>query len=198
MKKLALATAVATATITSGAYAGIVSSNITGIELWSVPAPPGTPVNIEVGCGAPLKAGFTTGLSLLGVKDPTVPVESVILKGEVCLDPTGAGLFPYVALSFDLAGGEVAGGTVFNSGTIDIYTDLGSGWLYAYPVTVGSATTPTIDCTTANGKSGLQWTATPGANTLPGFATPPTTDAVCEANLLGTPATLLLSGTNSW
>ena len=197
MKKLALAAAIsASSTISAGAYAigagpglGPPSAPFTSpdIELWT------GGVDIEVDCAlAPAK--FTTALGLLGWL-PSL----VVLAGELCLDPTGTGT-PWVGLDFALSGNFVLGtGTRFNAGSIDIWTDFGSGWMYAYSVL---AAVTSIDCTNGTGIAGLQWNAAaaPAVNTLPGATggTPTAANTVCAATLLGMPATIHLTGVNWW
>ncbi len=196
MKKLALATAIAAATVIStGAHAAVRSTPpsapfLSGnIQMWAT----GFGFDMEVDCASTTHPDFTTSLRITGV-DPTL----ITLKGEVCLDPNLNGT-PYVGLVLSLAGAATTSapfGTIFNAGNIDIFTDFGSGWIYAYTVDVSLSP---VDCTTAIG-TGLQWTGTPGTNTLPGPAapTPTPTNAVCSASLLSTPVTLHLTGANSW
>jgi hypothetical protein len=203
MKKLALVTAISAATLSAGAYAQIGSSPAGGapaapftapdIELWT------GGVDIEVDC-ATAPAKFTTGLELVGGRfsNPT-GIDAVSLLGQLCLDPTGTGT-PWVGLEFALSGSiNAATGTTFNGGSINIWTDFGSGWAYAY--TVAAAATP-IDCTNAGGKAGLQWNANPlpAVNVLPGATggTPAPANTVCAATLLGMPATIHLTGANWW
>jgi hypothetical protein len=198
MKKLALVAAISAATLSAGAYAQIGSSPTTApafpftspdIELWT------GGVDIESDCAlAPPK--FTTGLVITGFLTP--PFNIVGLLGELCLDPTGTGT-PWVGLDFTLGGNAVATGTIFNTGTIDIWTDFGSGWMYAYTVL---AAVTAIDCTNATGIAGLQWNAAaaPAVNTLPGptGGTPTAANTVCAATLFSMPATIHLTGVNWW
>jgi hypothetical protein len=188
MKKLALVTAIAAAaTLSTGAHA-VISSSITGIQLISA----GNDMTLP--CSSTYNPGFTTGLQLAGTT-PSGVGGAVTLLGQACLDP-GTGI--HVALSFALGGAEVATGTTFTTGSIVVFTDFGSGWMFAYNI---DAAASSIDCTTASG-AGLQWTPTPGTNTLGGAASPALpgtpTNGTCSANLLGNPATIFLTGTNTW
>ena len=184
MKKLALVTAVAAATICTGAHASPISSAIAGIELKSS----GIPIAID--CASTWNTGFSTGLALSGTGTGAGQINFV---GNVCLDPSFSG-GPYVALDFGLRGGAVAPappGTTFNGGRIDIYADYGSGWNYAY--TVDAAVTA-IDCLDNSATAvGLQWPAPPATIPLPGPDNG--TNAVCETTLLGQPSALYLTGT---
>ena len=189
MKKLALATAIAAAsTLSSGAHA-LISSNITGVQLISGGS------DITMPCAYAYNPGFTTGLLLTGtVPFPTfLRIASINLTGQVCLDH-GIGI--PVALNFALSGTATANGTTFDHGSIAVFLDYGSGWIFAYNV---DAAATTVDCTTTAG-TGLRWTATPGTNTLPGGATPAPpgtpTNGVCT--LFGYSTTIFLSGSNSW
>jgi hypothetical protein len=177
MKKLALATAVAAA-ISSGAFAGN-SSNITGISMVV------GGIDIVSNCASAPFPGFSSGLTLGGIGTGN---DEIVFVGDVCLDPGGGA--PIIAISFNLLGEAVTGGTEFNNGHIHIYAAATSGWV-SYAIVPVTALNP-IDCTTAGGKAGLQW-ASP--NTLPGVfgvGAP-----VCATTLFSNPADLHLSGTNS-
>jgi hypothetical protein len=190
MKKLALVTAIAAAaTISTGTHAQVLSSNITAIDL---EVNNGSPLNLAVDCATGTwTPGFTTALSLKG---PGLGAYQIRLSGTVCLD-TGFGS-PYVALVFGLSGSAVASpnpGTVFNDGTVSIFTDFGTGWIYYGAVDASVATGTPIDCTTASG-AGLQWATPSGTNTLPGYSPG---NAVCSTTLFGYPSELFLTGTNT-
>jgi hypothetical protein len=182
MKKLALAVAIAAAAnLSTSAYA-LISSNITAIQIISAG------YDMTKSCATTTNPGFTDGLVLTGV----TPGTAVNLTGQACLDP-GAGID--IALNFALSGTGGTGGTIFNAGSIIVFTDFGSGWTFAYNI---DAAVTTIDCTTTAG-TGLLWTATPGTNTLPGAASPPLpgtpTNGVCYTTLFGS---IFLAGTNTW
>lgn len=192
MKKLAFATAIAAAaTLSTGAHA-VVTSNITAVEL----EVSGIPSQVDCATGT-YNPGFVTGLALTGIGTGTGEIN---WTGQICLDVGGGA--PYVSLVFSVQGQATATGTQFTNGKIDYYVDFGpssppSGWMYAG--TVDASATPIV-CEVSATAVGLQW-AGGGANTLPGApnAVAPAipTNAVCETTLLGLPASIYLTGTNS-
>jgi hypothetical protein len=136
-------------------------------------------LDIEIDC-ATTWAGATTALA----------VTANGLAGTICLDPSAGAHQPDVKLDFALsatpAGGS--GGTTFNGGAVDIYTDwnTGSGW--AYYGTINASASP-ISCLTATGVAGL--VVTGGNPVLPG-ASGGTALPACTATLLGMPSDLYL------
>ena len=182
MKKLAIVAAIAAAA--SGAYAAPISSNITGVEL----TVSNTDIVVDCATGT-YNSGFTSGLALSGIT-----TAGINFLGAICLDPSLG--TPYVALDFGLHGHAVTTpfpGTVFDGGQIDIYTDFGSGWGYAY--TVVAATSP-VNCLDDSGTTqGLVW-STPGTTALPG--TNSGTNAVCETTLFSMASSLYLIGTKTF
>jgi hypothetical protein len=185
MKKLVLAAAIATATISNGAHA-IVSSSIdfNAIQLYV------GGVDLEYTC-----PGLYTGLALTGTG---IGAGQINLRGTFCLDPSITGN-PLVALAFGLTGGAVAGpptGTIFDGGTINIYTSTDNGltWIYAYNV---DASITNIDCLD-NGTTteGLVWPGSPGTSPLPGPNIG--SNAVCEIVFLGQPGYLYLTGIKTY
>jgi hypothetical protein len=158
MKKSAIATAIAAASLSTGAHA-VISTSVTGFQLVT------GGVDITLPCVNTYNPGFTSGLLLTGV----TPGTAINLTGQVCLDP-GTGI--HVALNIALAGTGGIGGTTFNTGSISVFTDYGSGWMFAYNV---DASTSTIGCPS------LAW-----------IGSSPTLPATCMATLLGNSATLYL------
>lgn len=189
MKKLALATAISAATISSGAHA-VIGSFINPATINVVISG----LDIAIDCANTWNPPpFVTGLELSG------PFASQIdLLGQVCLNPYGFGT-PYIALDFHLRGAESTSpsGTIFNLGGIDIYTDWGTGTGWVYYSSVDASTTA-INCL-SNGTTvaGMQWAALPSANFLPGkFGVTPANLPTCQTTLLGYPTSLYLSGVN--
>jgi hypothetical protein len=189
MKKLALATAIATAFTLSGNAHAVIGSDIVSIAMWMPNKATG--VNVLVGCGVP-KQGFFTRLALTGSVAGTVA-----LRGNVCLDPAYTGMgpnvgAPYLALDFELtdtSNTAGAGGITFNGGGITIWTDWGttSGWIL---YSVINAAITNIPCLVAGGNGGLPLLG--GVNAIPtaGANAGPT----CTANVLGNPVELWLTG----
>jgi hypothetical protein len=177
MKKSLLATAISAVVISTGAYAVPSAVQLTLA---------GGIIDIVVPCSITPQTGFPFSTTALTVDDPS----NVTMSGELCLDPSWAGPgnpnagSPWVALNFVSLAGPLVGsvGTVFTSGTVDIYTNFGtsSGWL-AYG-SINVASTP-IACLYKGGTGGI--TAGP---TFSGG----TTTRACEANLLGQPSEIFM------
>jgi hypothetical protein len=192
MKKSLLATAISAAAIAStGVYA---LPNTVEMELWVANAG----VNVVTGCPAPLptpvspQPPFTGGVFTVAGNAP-----AATMTGELCLDPAypGAGLpvgAPYVALDFQLNGAAFgAVGTVFDSGTVDIWTEWGSGW--SYYNTIDASNDP-IPCLIAGGVGGITWNTatTPDTPLFTGGLMAGGNVRACEANLLGMPARIFM------
>jgi hypothetical protein len=183
MKKLAIAAAIAAATLTTGAHAQVASNADLYIGL------PGG-LNVEADCST-FPAGGTTFLSVATTNAAS------FLTGTLCLDPNTGFVPPLVLLQFGLTtsvatGRGGPGGTWFDSGTTDVYLDTGSGnWVF-YATVDASLAGNQVDCLVNGGFNGTQpglvWPATgPYFATLPGVAGP-----ACYTNVLGMPAELHL------
>lgn len=129
MKKLVLVSAVAAASLISvAANAGVTSSiNSSLIQMYV------SNQDMEYPCPSP----YTTGLTLSGT------AAAVSLDGHVCLDPYGDQSV-LVAVDFDLDGAGNASGTVFDSGTVGVAVNIGTGWI-PYPDIVATSTDP-VNC----------------------------------------------------
>lgn len=175
MKKSLLATAVSTAMISAGAYAtpSTVELDIgTGSIVIACPSTP-TPVPPDP---AWVGGAFT-------VANPS----NVTMNGELCLD-LSPNVPSTVALDFINVAGPLVGsvGTVFSSGTINIWTDWGgsTGWLYYGAI---DASVDPIACLISGGIGGI----TAGPAFTGGLM--PTGTPACSANLLGMPADIYMN-----
>lgn len=188
MKKLLLATAVATASLLSaGAHAGGAVSIITSIGLDVFDGTSYIPSATDcTALAAPYSPAAPNALSIFGTS-----TAALNFVGNVCLD-IGGGM-PYVSLAFGLTGHAVSGGpegSLFDGGQVTIETNFGTGWIAAGSVDAsvdniacyGTRSSPTVD--------GIIWpTTSPSSNAVA------IGDDACQATLFGLPAILHLGGT---
>jgi hypothetical protein len=163
MKKLALVSAIAAATLSTGAYAITPHIVTAGYDITATCPPVTTPFAIT-------NVGST-----------------VQLNGEICLEPSGPGAAPFIRLSFNTVTGTYLGasGTTFNiGGSIQVDAQTTSGYAPYSTITV-SATNP-LDCTTATGITGLQIPVS-----APGLT--PASAAICDTTLFGLSSQLFLA-----